>query len=357
LLPRSRALTAERVRRLLARRLGQERSARIVVPYEADEDIRKLAAQITFHATGERHKLNALRRYFRERGFLERYDRGGLYTAVEVMRTGRGSCLSMANFFVALARAAGLRASYLDASEHDSEFGKSGSVLVRWGHVLVGVQVGSRWVAVEFDGRLRRPQRYRLLSDLEVIADYYNNVGSQKAWSPENPARFAAPEVIEAFTIATCVSPRFTRAWNNLGVALSRADRPDEAARAYRRAIALNPDFAAARANLGQLLRRNGDLEAALEMLAAAVRLEPDNAHYRYFLGRALAEAGRHGRALEHLRAGLARDGKFFLIRLQMARIFELLGQDDRARQQARRVLELIPGQRDARMILQRLGR
>ena len=40
------------------------------------------------------------------------YDAGSTLTAAETFRTRRGNCLSYTNMFVALARAAGLRASY-----------------------------------------------------------------------------------------------------------------------------------------------------------------------------------------------------------------------------------------------------
>ncbi len=349
---RAAPLAPEQVRRTLAHRLSRDELADLLIPFEADDAIRRLATEVTAGAHGDHQKLRALRHYFGQQGFLERYDRDGTLTARQVMASGRGNCLSYANLFVAMARSVGLKAHYLDASAQVDAFGKSGSVLVQWGHVLVGVQIGPEWIAVDFDGRAGRPHRYRVISDLEAIADFYNNLGSELAWTRRGEGGFASEGSLHAFSVATRVSPGFARAWNNLGVALARAGRPREAVRAYRRAVRLQPGFAAPYANLGQLHLRSGEQAAAARAWRRAVHLAPTNAHYRYHLGKLLAADGHPDEAAEQLRAGADLDPDLFLIHLELARLYAAAGDREHAQAAARRVLELVPGQRDARLML-----
>lgn len=71
-------------------------------------------------------------------------------------------------------------------------------------------------------------------------------------------------------------APGYARAHMNVGNALQRLDRPDEALAAQRRAVACAPDHAAARFNLGSLLHVRGELDAAEAELVEALRLQPD---------------------------------------------------------------------------------
>ncbi len=346
----------QQIRRYLARRLKNSELSDLQIPFEANDDIRELAAEITARAHGDHQKLAALRRYFKRKGFLNQYDRYGTRTAGQVLQSGEGNCLSYANLFVAMARSVGLRACYLDASEQLNEFSKSGSVLVRWGHVLVGVRMGPDWIAVEFDGRAGRARRYRVVGDLEAIADFYNNLGSEMAWSGKESGGFGSGQAIRAYGMATRIDPGFARAWNNLGVALSRAGRQREAMRAYSSAIRVSPGFPAPRANLGHFLRKGGNSVAARRAYAKAVALAPGNAHYRYFLGRELLDAGQEDQAREQFMKGRQLDDSLFQIQLELARLHVKRAEWKQAREAARRVLELVPGQRDARRLLDRLG-
>jgi len=345
----------QQIRHYLARRLKRFEVSDLQIPFEADDDIQKLSAKITEDAHGDRQKLSALRRYFKRKGFLGHYDRFGTRTAQQVLHGQEGNCLSYANLFVAMARSAGLRAYYLDASEQVNEFGKSGSVLVQWGHVLVGVRIGPDWIAVEFDGRAGRIYRFRVVTDLEAIADYYNNVGTELAWAGGESGGFGSRQAIRAFQIATRIDPHFARAWNNLGVALSRAGRDNEALLSYRNSILASPDFPAPFANLGHLHRRRANPAAARKAFARAVALAPRNAHYRYFLGRELLGAGLEDQALEQFETGRQLDDGLFQIQLELARLHAKRAELKQAMTEARRVLELVPGQRDARRLLDQL--
>jgi superkiller protein 3 len=130
---------------------------------------------------------------------------------------------------------------------------------------------------------------------------------------------------------------------NNLGIALERSDRLDQAIVRYRAALASKPDFAEAHLNLGMALRAHGEptedtkagvseaeyhlrqatlldpggarahselarsllarrrVEEALGHLRQAVEIAPEDVDARYLLGSTLAGAGQPDEAVGHL--------------------------------------------------------
>lgn len=352
----NRSHTPAQMRRTLAKRLRPDELRNLQIPFEADASIAKLATELTRSAHGDHQKLRALRRYFRDEGFLERYDRDGTRTAQQVMRTGDGNCLSYANLFVAMARSVGLRAHYLDASERVDEIEKSGTVLVKYGHVLVGVRIGPDWIAIDFDGRAGNPKRFRVISDLEAIADFYNNLGTELAWTGRENGGFGSPDALRSFSLAARIEPGFSRAWNNLGVALGRTGRTREAIRAYRQAIRAQANFSAPHANLGQIYRRQGKLSAAQSAFRQAVDLWPKNAHYRMFLARMQAERGLDEEALEQIQRSMELDPKMFSAHMLEATLRFARREYALARLAAERVLKLVPGHRDATRLIAELA-
>ncbi len=78
---------------------------------------------------------------------------------------------------------------------------------------------------------------------------------------------------VELWRQALALEPADARAHNNLGVALTRLRRQQEAAASYRRAIALNPSYADAHSNLAAALWSLGSQAEALKSWEEAVRL------------------------------------------------------------------------------------
>lgn len=146
---------------------------------------------------------------------------------------------------------------------------------------------------------------------------------------------------VEILSVTTVQRPENPRAWNNLGNALARAGRTDEALAALRtslrlkpndpavhinlgnvydllqrwpeaevelrEAVRLEPNRTKARFNLGNVLLRLGKNSEAVEQLGVAVRLEPDDAEIRHNLGIALFAAGRTDESLAEMRENLRR--------------------------------------------------
>jgi tetratricopeptide (TPR) repeat protein len=78
------------------------------------------------------------------------------------------------------------------------------------------------------------------------------------------------------------------RAWTNLGVALNRQEKINEAIEAWQRATAIDPKLPGPYFNLGLTLVRQGDYASAIGPLRQALRLEPANDSARRALAIAL---------------------------------------------------------------------
>ena len=90
------------------------------------------------------------------------------------------------------------------------------------------------------------------------------------------------------------------------------------------------PDYLPARIRLGQLCISQGRFAAATEVFAAALKITPNNPHATYGLARCDYEAGRWEQARERLDWLFENTKSHFGADL-LARVYEKLGQDDRA--------------------------
>ncbi|HMB70853.1 MAG TPA: tetratricopeptide repeat protein, partial [bacterium] len=97
---------------------------------------------------------------------------------------------------------------------------------------------------------------------------------------------------LSLWTDVAAKSPGKERPHLNLGLALLRAGRPEEAEREVRRALEIRPDYAFARNNLGNLLRRRGRADEAKEQYLSAIRARPGYAEPHVNLGNLAADRG-----------------------------------------------------------------
>jgi len=101
-------------------------------------------------------------------------------------------------------------------------------------------------------------------------------------------------------------APSNGRAHNELGVALEKLGRTDEAIAAYLKSVELDPNSVHARANLGNLLAKRGRADDAVDQLHQALRIKPHAADLLCGLGGILVDAGRVDEGLVSLRKSLA---------------------------------------------------
>src|SRR5262249_38940695 len=105
-------------------------------------------------------------------------------------------------------------------------------------------------------------------------------------------------EAIAAYRKAVELKPDLFQSHFNLGRALEDNGRPDEAAASYRRALDLKPDYAQAHYDLGNALRKQGRLDEAVAAFRRAIELKPDYAEAHCNLGLTLRQRGEFAEAL-----------------------------------------------------------
>jgi len=131
------------------------------------------------------------------------------------------------------------------------------------------------------------------------------------------------------------------RSYNGLGVALGRLGRAQEAIAAYREAIRLRPDFVEAHMNLAGMLRET-DPNAAIQHYRRALQVRPDLVEAHNLLG-VMLKRSDPAVAREHFERALTIDPNFAEAHNNYANLLASLGQYSAAIAHYRRALEIKP--------------
>jgi Flp pilus assembly protein TadD len=113
-------------------------------------------------------------------------------------------------------------------------------------------------------------------------------------------------EAIRFLSVAVALRPDSPGVRKNLGIALARAERRDEAVVAYRQAITLKADFSMAHNSLGLVLGEQGHLDEAITAFRRAIEFKPDDADFYCNLGIFLARTDRLDEAVIACRKAIA---------------------------------------------------
>ena len=116
-------------------------------------------------------------------------------------------------------------------------------------------------------------------------------VGALALLSHRQAALYA--DSVTLFRAATVQCPDAANGHHNLGYALLRAGRPQEAVAELAEAVRLAPDSPEAHANFGAALAQVGEREAAAAQLGQALAIRPEHAGTYNDLGAVLRESGR----------------------------------------------------------------
>ncbi len=127
----------------------------------------------------------------------------------------------------------------------------------------------------------------------------HNNLGS--ALGREGKINEAIPH----FSKAIELNPKYAEALNNLGAAEYSLGRTVEAEKRIREALRLKPGYTEARFNLGLSLHSLGRLDEAVAEYAAVLRFSPDDAEANNHMGAALLSLGRRDEAIRRFETAL----------------------------------------------------
>lgn len=112
-------------------------------------------------------------------------------------------------------------------------------------------------------------------------------------------------EAVAHYREALRIAPGSPYLLNNMGYALSRQWKIGEAIACYREALRLKPDYAHARRNLGKALEESGLIDDAIATYREALRINPDDGVIHYRLALDLERKGRRDDAAAHYREAL----------------------------------------------------
>ena len=310
-----------------------QRAGNLVVPFEVSAQMVELAEDYTSGAGTDHGRANLLVQAITDdHGFGIEYNPVATTVARETVRKKSGNCLSMTSVFVGLARSLGITAYYVDASDRVNALTREEELLVDTGHIAATVRSERGWALVDFTGEITNYRTFRVIDDLEALAHFYNNRGYERIIE-DRPADEPIPwqEALDNFTMAIAVDPLFSRAHNNLGVALARLGRDPEAEQSYQRAVEADESFAAPRHNLGNLYMRRGDWQQSIRWYGAAARLERNNPYLHYHLGLARHQAGDLEGAIEAFERAIALKNDYAEPRNLLAQTYRQLGRHEEA--------------------------
>jgi protein O-mannosyl-transferase len=101
------------------------------------------------------------------------------------------------------------------------------------------------------------------------------------------------------------LKPRDAGIHFNLGLALEKLGRVDEAITYFAEAVRIDPAAVEARYHLGRCLFLTGKIEPAAAQLSEVVRQKPDHAQAQFFLGLAQLNQGQTEGGIGHLREAI----------------------------------------------------
>ena len=269
-------------------------SAEIVFPDSLTEEMRQWLRESVKTGPSPRDTIEELLLAMTGReGLGLVFARGHTATAEEVFQSRQANCLAFTHLMVGLSRELGIPTYYVNY-ELVERFRRSGDLIVVSGHVSAGYGSGPEGYLLEFGDlvNLDRSQA-RPITDLNALARYYSNRAAELITDGEVEAALGWAET------TTRLDPSLVQGWSNLGVALRRSGRLDQAERAYIQATAVGSGYHVAYHNLFALMRLRGDIEAAQEILKLLDRRDNRNPFLYLELGdqslasNRLDEAGR----------------------------------------------------------------
>lgn len=297
-----------------------------VVPYRASDEIEEMALLATRGQRTTRDKLESIVHHiFDHRSLGFEYASHPTLTAIEAFERRRGNCLSLVNLFVTMARAAEIRAVYIEVEDFET-FERRADSVVRSTHVVGGVAFGRELRTIDFmPNRPKTYRRLRILSDREATAHYFNAIGAE-ALLAGDPDR---AEVL--LRRALELDPELVEGWNNLALTARRSGRLDEAIADLEHALELEPDFVSAIANLSGYYRLAGDEPRAEAAAERALALKTKNPYYLVMQGRTRLRDGDLAEAEELARRARRLDKRIPEVYLLLGRVELARGDADRA--------------------------
>ena len=162
-------------------------------------------------------------------------------------------------------------------------------------------------------------------------------------------------EAQACFERALVIRPEFAEAHNNLGDLMLQLGRFDEAALRCRRALEIRPDYAEAHHTLGNALLKLARVDDAILSLRRAVAISPDFAEAHMNLGAALRSVGQLDEAVAGYRAALRVKPDFVAAHIALGTALRLQRRGAESQASCRNALDIKPDSAAALAVLAEL--
>jgi tetratricopeptide (TPR) repeat protein len=266
------------------------------------------------------------------------YDERYTMTASEAFEARTGNCVAFSNLMVALARRAGLKASYQEVFLRPewSDFQDDTTLLYKHVNVVVGTLQKS-WLVDVSGIKIRQSDRRRLVEDSYAKALYLNNIAVEALL--ENDLQRAFAYVTKAIeTDRTVVDP-----WVNLGVIYSRNEQLEDAAFALRQALRIDPGDLSSTSNLYEVYLEQQNFEAAAALEQRVERYRRKNPYYLLRLSNEALVQQQYADSISLLQKAIKRKNDDHKLYFALARTQYLSGEVVKAQSSLLRAKELAP--------------
>jgi len=223
-------------------------------PFLLDESIIERARIHILKAPRGPERVQALVDFLAEpapQGLGLTYDWRATGNAAATLAHGSGNCVALASVLIALGRGMDWPIYYAEARRKRPETREFQDLTALSDHMAVVLAARSFQMIIDFTGLLDEVEDLRPIDDLTAYAHIINNMSAQRVMTSDVAPTRAQWEIAEkGFRLATRIQPGLGRSWNNLGIALTRLERFEEARFAYERAVSLDTAFGSASRNL-----------------------------------------------------------------------------------------------------------
>ena len=275
-----------------------------------------------------------------------RYAPLATHTAAQTLQGGEGNCLAFTHLFIAMARDLGVDVRYREVRVPHRWDEVGDYVLLNLHVAAYGRVPGQGTFEADF-GYLdwRENQFGRFISDDRARAQHFNNLGAESLTRDDYRAAQAH------FLRALHIDRELSYVWANLGTALMRLQRPEDAEAAFQEALRLDHNDGTALSQLIRLYESEGADDLAHQYRERINRRMAQNPYQQFNEGVEALEAGDLRTATNLLRRAVRGRDDELHFHLQLGRAYALQGQQRRARSSLLRAAELSQRQEDERAI------
>jgi Flp pilus assembly protein TadD len=274
-------------------------------------------------------RLTLLLEALKERGFASLdYDEGLTGSVRATFYAHTANCLSFTMLFVALAREAGLKASYQKV-DVPPKWSKNTEIVVVRNHVNALVEMGGdRGYIVDFnlEDATEGYRRWRV-PDAYAESLFYNNLAAEALIRKDYGTS------LQYLREALRLDPDSESSWSNLGMWYLRRGNYEYAEAAYLRALRASPGDPTVLTNLVALYTTLGRDELAAVYRQRIRAYQQSNPYYHFAVAQSAFDEGRFDATLAELKHALrlkSDEQEFYLLR---ARAYVELGRPSEAEQ------------------------